>query len=145
MRQSPFGFSPTGEAFNLSMEDVATSTAIALQADKLLFVCEVPGVPEDPNDPDSAIDTELALADAKRLIAKLPPATQPTDVGFYLKYCVKACESGVERSHILPFAVDGVMVNRQDFTKTANIWRVDNNRRGTNSNRIVLARRLPPA
>ena len=25
---SPFGFSPTGEAFNLSMEDVATSTAI---------------------------------------------------------------------------------------------------------------------
>ena len=35
---SPFGFSPTGEAFNLTMEDVATSTAIALQADKLLFV-----------------------------------------------------------------------------------------------------------
>jgi len=29
---SPFGFSPTGEAFNLTMEDVATSTAIALQA-----------------------------------------------------------------------------------------------------------------
>lgn len=45
----------------------------------------------------------------------------------------------------LPFAVDGVMVNRQSFTKTANIWRVDNNRRGTNSNRIVLARRLAPA
>ena len=57
-----------------------------------------------------AIDTELALADAKRLIAKLPPPTQPTDVGFYLKYCVKACESGVERSHILPFAVDGAIL-----------------------------------
>ena len=39
---SPFGFSPTGEAFNLTMEDVATSTAIALQADKLLFVTECP-------------------------------------------------------------------------------------------------------
>jgi len=37
---SPFGFSPTGEAFNLTMEDVATSTAIALQADKLLFLTE---------------------------------------------------------------------------------------------------------
>jgi amino-acid N-acetyltransferase len=35
---SPFGFSPTGEAFNLSMEEVATSVAIALQADKLLFL-----------------------------------------------------------------------------------------------------------
>ena len=31
---SPFGFSPTGEAFNLTMEEVATSTAVALQADK---------------------------------------------------------------------------------------------------------------
>ncbi|MFI9683487.1 Amino-acid acetyltransferase [Pseudomonas aeruginosa] len=27
---SPFGFSPTGEAFNLSMEEVATSVAIEL-------------------------------------------------------------------------------------------------------------------
>ena len=45
---SPFGFSPTGEAFNLSMEDVATSTAIALQADKLLFLTEVPGHPRGP-------------------------------------------------------------------------------------------------
>jgi len=35
---SPFGFSPTGEAFNLTMEDVATSAAVALQADKLLFI-----------------------------------------------------------------------------------------------------------
>lgn len=42
----------------------------------------------------------------------------------------------------LPFHVDGVMVNQQYFTKTANIWRVDNNALGTNSNRIVLARRL---
>ena len=51
---SPFGFSPTGEAFNLTMEDVATSTAIALQADKLLFVTEVPGIHEDPADPGVA-------------------------------------------------------------------------------------------
>lgn len=34
-----------------------------------------------------------------------------------------------------------VMVNRQDFTKTANCWGVANNARGTNSNRIVLLRR----
>lgn len=41
----------------------------------------------------------------------------------------------------LPFDIEGVMVNQQSFTKTANIWRVDNNARGTNTNRIVLARR----
>lgn len=34
-----------------------------------------------------------------------------------------------------------VLVNQQEFTKTANCWGVDNNAKGTNTNRIVLARR----
>ena len=107
---SPFGFSPTGEAFNLTMEDVATATAIALQADKLMFLTEIAGIAENIDDPASAIDTELALADARRLLARLPPAGQPTDLSFYLQRCVQACEGGVERSHILPFAVDGALL-----------------------------------
>jgi amino-acid N-acetyltransferase len=37
---SPLGFSPTGEAFNLTMEDVAVTAAIALHADKLVFITE---------------------------------------------------------------------------------------------------------
>ncbi|EGJ08955.1 MULTISPECIES: amino-acid N-acetyltransferase [Rubrivivax] len=107
---SPFGFSPTGEAFNLTMEDVATSTAMALQADKLVFMTEVPGIRENPADPESPIDTELTLADARRLLASWPAPTKPTDPAFYLQYCVKACEHGVERSHILPFAADGSLL-----------------------------------
>ena len=107
---SPFGFSPTGEAFNLSMEDVATSTAIALQSDKLLFLTEVPGIRENPADPESPIDTELALVDAVRLLARLPNPDQPTDIAFYLKHCVAACQGGVERSHILPFSYDGALL-----------------------------------
>ena len=68
---SPFGFSPTGEAFNLTMEDVATAHRdIALQADKLLFVAEIPGIHERRRSiPIAPIDTELALADAERLLA----------------------------------------------------------------------------
>jgi amino-acid N-acetyltransferase len=110
---SPFGFSPTGEAFNLSMEEVATSVAAELQADKLIFVTEVPGIRIEPHAPaseDNPIDTELPLAAAKQLLASLPPPTEPTDIGFYLQHCVKACEEGVERSHILPFAVDGALL-----------------------------------
>ena len=107
---SPFGFSPTGEAFNLTMEDVATSTAIAVQADKLLFLTEVAGIREDAADPESPVDTELALADAERLLAALPNPTQPTDAAFYLQHCVKACRGGVERSHILPFSTDGALL-----------------------------------
>ena len=107
---SPFGFSPTGEAFNLTMEDVATSTAIVLQTDKLLFITEVPGIREDLSNPDSPIDTELALADAERILAVLPRPTQPSDPAFYLQHCVRACRGGVERSHILPFAMDGALL-----------------------------------
>lgn len=107
---SPFGFSPTGEAFNLTMEEVATSVATALQADKLIFVTEVAGIPTDVASPvgeDNPIDTELPLLNAERLLAALPQPNQPTDTGFYLQHCVKACKGGVERSHIIPFAVDG--------------------------------------
>ena len=31
-----------------------------------------------------------------------------------------------------------MLVNQQEFTKTANIWGVSNNAKGTNSNRIVV-------
>ncbi len=110
---SPFGFSPTGEAFNLAMEEVATSVAIALQADKLIFLTEIPGIrinPAEPESEDNPIDTELPLAAAEQLLATLPAPQQPTDSAFYLQHCVKACKAGVERSHILPFALDGSLL-----------------------------------
>lgn len=110
---SPFGFSPTGEAFNLQMEEVATSVAIALQADKLVFLTEVPGVrvkPMEPAGEDNPIDTELPLAAAEQLLASLPAPENPTDTAFYLQHCVKACKAGVDRSHIIPFAVDGSLL-----------------------------------
>jgi amino-acid N-acetyltransferase len=107
---SPFGFSPTGEAFNLTMEEVATSVATALQADKLIFLTEIAGIPLDLSDTNSAIDTELPLAQAEKLLANLPSAHNPSDTAFYLQHCVRACKAGVERSHILPFAVDGALL-----------------------------------
>lgn len=115
---SPFGFSPTGEAFNLTMEDVATSTAMALNADKLIFVSEIAGIPQDPSQPlseDNPIDTELPLAAAEKILKELPvisngESVTPSDTAFYLQHCVKACKGGVERSHILPFATDGALL-----------------------------------
>ena len=49
--------------------------------------------------------------------------------------------------HVVPcgaeagFAPDLILINRQHFTKTANCWGVTNNKRGTNTNRIVLFHR----
>jgi hypothetical protein len=36
------------------------------------------------------------------------------------------------------FECMGIMINLQEFTKTANIWGVVNNKKGTNTNRIVI-------
>jgi amino-acid N-acetyltransferase len=110
---SPFGFSITGEAFNLSMEEVATRVAIELQADKLIFLSEIPGIrirPTEPAADDNPIDTEMPLDLAEKLLANLPAPLQPTDTGFYLQHCVKACKAGVDRTHILPFATDGSLL-----------------------------------
>lgn len=41
----------------------------------------------------------------------------------------------------LPFDRLFVMVNQQEFTKTANCWGVKNNAKGTNTNRIVVLQR----
>lgn len=45
---------------------------------------------------------------------------------------------GAIRDAQLPVEVIGVLVNQQDFTKTSNTWGVTNNRRGTNTNRVVM-------
>lgn len=39
------------------------------------------------------------------------------------------------------FECEAVLINAQKFTKTANIWGVRNNSKGTNTNRIVLLRK----
>jgi hypothetical protein len=46
-----------------------------------------------------------------------------------------------EAAEGLPFDRLFVMVNQQEFTKTANCWGVSNNAKGTNTNRIVVLRR----
>ena len=97
---SPLGFSPTGEAFNLTMEDVATSAAIALRADKLIFVSETPML----TDTDGSEVRELTAALAEALLKR---GYLPSDSAFYLQHCVKASRAGVPRTHIVPFAMDG--------------------------------------
>jgi SAM-dependent methyltransferase len=42
-------------------------------------------------------------------------------------------------------AVEQVLINQQNFTKLANCFRVDNNRKGTNTNRLVVMRCTPRA
>ena len=97
---SPLGFSPTGEAFNLTMEDVAVSAATALRADKLIFLSETPVM----RDSYHREIRELSSAQAEEL---LKTNQLPQDSAFYLQHCLKASCSGVPRVHIVPFDIDG--------------------------------------
>ncbi|MCB1189572.1 MAG: site-specific DNA-methyltransferase [Leptospiraceae bacterium] len=47
-------------------------------------------------------------------------------------------ESVVEIGRSVNFRCLGILVNEQIFTKTANIWGIANNSKGTNTNRIVV-------
>ncbi|WP_459711946.1 amino-acid N-acetyltransferase [Paraburkholderia sp. 2C] len=99
---SPLGFSPTGEAFNLAMEDVASAAAIALRADKLVFLTETDGLVEG-----GELIRELSLDDAYRLQES---GQVQGDAGFYLKHSIRACRGGVARAHIIPYALDGSLL-----------------------------------
>ena len=50
-------------------------------------------------------------------------------------------EAVIAAAQNLPLDLLAVMINQQDFTKTANCWGVSNNSKGTNSNRIVIFRK----
>jgi len=97
---SPLGFSPTGEVFNLTMEDVAVAASIALRADKLIFITETPLM----TDAGGAEIRELSNHQARAIIESgcLPP-----DSAFYLRHAMQACSAGVPRAHVVPFHTDG--------------------------------------
>ena len=97
---SPLGFSPTGEVFNLAMEDVAVAAAISLRADKLIFITETPMM----TDAGGTAIHEVSVHQAQAVIES---ACLPADAAYYFSNAIRACQAGVPRSHIVPFSTDG--------------------------------------
>jgi amino-acid N-acetyltransferase len=87
------GYSPTGEVFNLSWEDVAQSVAGALRADKLLLF-----VDRLPTDRRGAVIGELATRDAEALLKKSDLGGQATRA---LRHALAALAAGVSRVHLI--------------------------------------------
>ncbi|MCS5587208.1 MAG: amino-acid N-acetyltransferase [Porticoccaceae bacterium] len=99
---SPIGFSPTGEAFNLSYQDVATETAIALNAEKLILVTEASGIVENGD-----LLRSLSVPDVDRLRNQCADAPQK----MLLNTAYQACSQGVTRVHMVSCAVDGALLS----------------------------------
>ncbi len=101
---SPLGYSPTGEVFNVTLEDVATATAIALDADKLMFLMDTDGV----HDKEDALLSELTVAQSQKILSSKQKL--PDDVNIFLPCAIRACEGGVERTHLISRHTDGAVL-----------------------------------
>lgn len=99
---SPIGYSPTGEVFNLSMEDVAVATARAMQADKLIFFAD-----DMVHNDAEEVQPELSAAEAEALLKgdSLTPDTR-----LYLAHAVEAVRAGVPRAHVVTRNTNGALL-----------------------------------
>ncbi len=106
---SPLGYSPTGEVFNLLWEEVAAATAVALQADKVIYLDQEAGILDD----NSALIKELTVPQAQQHMASL---AQPN---FSLQCATESVSQGVPRAHIISYPQDGALL-QELFTVDGN-------------------------
>ncbi len=101
---SPLGYSPTGEIFNLTVEEVATQCAVRMDATKLIFLIDADGV----RNARRQLLSDLSTADADALLAradKLAP-----EVRACLTAAIRACNNGVKRAHLISRRHDGALL-----------------------------------
>jgi amino-acid N-acetyltransferase len=101
---SPIGYSPTGEIFNLTVEEVATQVAVRLEATKLIFLMDADGVRNGRRQ----LLTDLSTTDAEALLSKANKLT--ADVRLYLPAAIRACNNGVKRAHLISRRHDGALL-----------------------------------
>jgi amino-acid N-acetyltransferase len=101
---SPIGYSPTGEVFNLSAEQVATAVAISLNAEKLIFLTE-----QSIQNPENNQSIRQMTSDEAALFLQKHQDT-PNTIALPLKAAIQSCQSGVKRVHLIDRAVDGALL-----------------------------------
>lgn len=108
---SPLGYSLTGEVFNVAAEEVAVAAATALQADKLLLLCESP-TPFVTHQEERL--RQLSTSDVEHLLTD--QSYLPEDSCRYLQHALRACGKGVRRVHLIDRRVDGALL-QELFTR----------------------------
>lgn len=104
---SPLGYSPTGEVFNLSMEDVATQAAVSLRADKLIFFSAANGL----LDADQQLLRHCTPDQARELLQ----TTTDADLQIQLQAILDSL-SQVRRCHVISYREDGALL-QELFTR----------------------------
>lgn len=93
----PVGSDAAYHSFNVNADDAACAVAIAMKASKLVFLTDIEGVYEDPEDASTLI-SEMTVADVKAFLS-----SGHAEGGMLpkLSNCINAMEAGVSRVHIL--------------------------------------------
>jgi len=100
---SPIAYSPSGEAFNCRAEDVATATAAALRANKLILMMPDSGVKNAEG--ETLHQLNMLQADAIYQQQLNDELTQ-----LHLKSAIDACKQGVRRAHLISHNTDGAIL-----------------------------------
>ncbi len=87
----------SGEKFNVNADTAATAVALAMDAEKLVFLSDVNGVRRDKEDPDSLIHSlneqeAQALIDSRAIDSGMIPK---------IEACLDTLERGVRKVHII--------------------------------------------
>jgi amino-acid N-acetyltransferase len=98
---SNLGVSPSGEIFNLAMEEVAEAVAIALEAEKLIYLCDAPGLLDEKGRLIEAITAD----EAERMFNAGVGLTE--DLHLFLPRAIKSVRNGVARAHLIDRDKDG--------------------------------------
>lgn len=103
------GPSPTGEIFNLQMEEAAEAVAVAIKADKLVYLTDSRGVTDQAGELLDAMTAD-EVDDLLKKAEWLSP-----DIRRYLPCSVRATRAGVGRVHLISYEQDGALL-RELFT-----------------------------
>ncbi|MDP3036802.1 MAG: amino-acid N-acetyltransferase, partial [Rhodocyclaceae bacterium] len=101
---TPIAASPSGDIFNLAWEEVAEAVAVAIKADKLIFLCDAAGLVDKKGQHLDALTVE----EAEQLLAR--KVKQAPEVARVLPGAMRACRNGVGRVHFLDRGLDGAML-----------------------------------
>lgn len=101
---STLAASPAGELFNLALEEVAGAVAVAVRAEKLIFLCDAPGL----LDAQGTLIHSLTASEAETRLREAPP---PADsIARCLPHAIDAVRKGVSRAHLIDQNADGALL-----------------------------------
>ncbi|MDP6536995.1 MAG: amino-acid N-acetyltransferase [Gammaproteobacteria bacterium] len=114
---SNLGYSLTGEVFNLSAEEIATKTAIALKADKLILLIPSDGVIDDSGKLVASLTEEDARCYANKLANR--DDVESVCIRQALLASLRAYAHNVHRSHLISYKSDGALL-QELFSREGN-------------------------